>query len=331
MNKRTIVSLTMGGVGLVLIIVSLALVYSYPARTNPVDQKVNNFFVLNQNTAIEEAMDIISDFGEAFIYVGVLAILYYAWDKKKAFRGIVVTISSAVVNSVGKNSFRQDRPVPSVASYGLPSGHAQVSSSFWGILAVLVKKWWLIILAITFSLFISFSRIYLLRHWFTDVLIGIGLALVTISVFLILDEPLSNHINNQSILRKVLYITALSLILVLPIILLQLHLGNEGIEGIFGDLNLIAFFISLSICYVFEEKLVNHNNEVDKKWKIFVRILFGLALSGLFYGFTQIVDELGDENVITPVATYIMNLIGYTLLGPLLILLIPWIMKKLKV
>ena len=74
MKKKTITSLIMGGVGLVLIIVSLALVYSYPARTNPVDQKVNNFFVLNQNTVTEEAMDIISDFGEAFIYVGVGAL-----------------------------------------------------------------------------------------------------------------------------------------------------------------------------------------------------------------------------------------------------------------
>ncbi len=275
-------------------------------------------------------MDIISDFGEAFIFIGILAILYYAWDKKKAFRGIVVTVSAAVLNTVGKYSFRQDRPFPEEASYGLPSGHAQVSSSFWGILAGLVKKWWMIILAIVFSFLISFSRIYLLRHWFTDVLMGIGIAIVIVSTFLLLDEQLTNHINKQSNVRKLLYITIMSIVLILPVILLQLDFGTVGIENIFEDLNIILFFIALSICYLFEEKLVNHNNEVDKKWKVIVRVLFGLALSGLFYGFTQIMDELGDENVITPIATYIINLIGYTLLGPLLILLIPWIIKKLK-
>ena len=65
----------------------------------------------------------------------------------------------------------------------------------------------------------------------------------------------------------------ISIVLILPVILLQLDLGAVGIENIFEDLNFIFFFIAICICYLFEEKLVNYNNEVDKSSIIYLLFL----------------------------------------------------------
>lgn len=144
-------------------------------------------------------------------------------------------------------------------------------------------------------------------------------------MFLYLKEPIEQHIEKQSTRRKILYVVILLFVLTLPTVLTNHDLGRTGLENLFGDLNIIAFLITISISYVLEKKYVNYDNKVDKKWKIFVRILFGIAVLGLY----MLYDGLYDPDVIT-LTKMIADLIVYTILGPIAILLVPWIIKKLK-
>jgi len=366
MKKRNTAAVILLAVGIALMSSSLAIIYSYhPNRANPIDKAVADYFYLHNNKVVEEIMDVISDLGEPFVYIGILTVLYYIWDKKLAYKGMVGVITSVVINSVAKSSFRLDKPNTNwgydlvTTSYGLPSGHAQVSTSFWGLLAALFtkkwedsdknfseieneiveikptfwrvvgsffKKWGMVILAIIIPLLISFSRIYLGVHWFTDVTTGIGIGIVIFAIYILVEEPIGKFMENQSNWVKMAFVLLMLIVFALPIILLQFNLGQKGIENIFSDMNVIALIVTISISYIWEEKLVNFNTAVDKKWKIFIRILFALALVGLYIAY----DAIYDPDIIT-ITKMVVDLIIYTILGPVMILLVPWIIKKLKV
>jgi hypothetical protein len=57
-------------------------------------------------------------------------------------------------------------------TFGLPSGHAQSTAVFWGVLAPVFRRPWGLVLGILAPLIIGLSRIYLGVHFPTDVLAG---------------------------------------------------------------------------------------------------------------------------------------------------------------
>jgi len=334
MKKKNIIVIILIGIGVALITAALVIVYaSHPNRANPVDKTIADFFFNIDNSTLETIMKVITYLGESIIYIGVLLILYYAWDKKKAYRAIFVVVSSTVINASSKAAFSLDRPDtswgyadPGEPSYGLPSGHAQISSTFWGVLTSFITKWGIITVAIILPLLIGFSRIYLVVHWFTDVLMGFGLGLIIIAIYLIIKQPIENHLEKQSTVIKMSYIGVLLVVLGLPIIFLH-DLGVQAEkEYIIKNLKYLALFITASIAYVFEKNLVNFENKVDKWWKIIIRIMFGIVVIALIYLYDNV---FYDPEPVTQ-TKMIVDLVVYSLLGPIVILLIPWLIKKLK-
>ena len=322
------------GVGVALITTALVIVYaSHPNRANPVDKAIADFFFNIDNSTLKTIMEVITYLGESIIYIGILLILYYAWDKKKAYRAIFVLVSSAVINASSKAAFSLDRPDtswgyadPGEPSYGLPSGHAQISSTFWGVFTSFITKWGMISVAMILPLLIGFSRIYLVVHWFTDVLMGFGLGLIIIAIYLITKQPIENHLKKQSTVIKISYIGVLLVVLALSIIFLH-DLGVQAEkEYVVKNLKYLALFITVSIAYILEEKFVNFENKVDKWWKIIVRVIFGIVVIALIYLYDNVFYNPD------PVTTtkMIVDLVVYSLFGPIIILLFPWLIKKLK-
>ncbi|TFG09871.1 phosphatase PAP2 family protein [Candidatus Heimdallarchaeota archaeon] len=275
---------------------------------------------------------IITYLGEAIIYIAILVILYYVWDKKKAYRAIVTLVSTTVVNASAKTIFKADRPNDlyfpgnevKETSYGLPSGHTQISTTFWGVLGYFVKKWGMLIVSIVLPLLIAFSRIYLVVHWFTDVLMGFGIAFIILAIFLVVLEPIESYFENKSTSVKVGWSIGSGIIFAIPIVLLHLFPVLE-LESMVDNLKYIAVFITVSISYAIEGKLVNFDNKIEKWWKGVLRVLLAIVvLTGVYvYG------EFFDPEPVTNLKM-ILDLIVFALLGPILILVLPWIMKKLK-
>lgn len=129
------------------------------------------------------AMKILTTAGTEYFYLLFLPIIFWCVDEKGGARLGLVFIFSSFVNGWLKTAFGQPRPYdldPALGmaretSHGLPSGHAQGSSTFWGMAAPMVRRPWGLVLAIALPLLISFTRLYLGVHFPTDVFLGLAL------------------------------------------------------------------------------------------------------------------------------------------------------------
>lgn len=99
-----------------------------------------------------------------------------------------------------KWSLQRPRPIEiynGISSWSFPSGHATMSALVYGSLAILVVRgfnsrwrWFPFATAISLSLLVAFSRVYLGAHWLSDVLGGLSLgwAWVTLLGFFYLSR-----------------------------------------------------------------------------------------------------------------------------------------------
>ncbi|MCG3260166.1 MAG: phosphatase PAP2 family protein [Candidatus Heimdallarchaeota archaeon] len=333
MRKRNLIAIIMSSVGAALIVAAMVLVYTNdPLRgISSLDYKISEFFLNNSTGTGTTIMKIVTFLGDAIIYIAVLIILYYVWDKKKAYRAIVALVSTTVVNASTKAAFKLPRPDNTFGhtiketTFGLPSGHTQLSTSLWGVLASFVFKWGMLIVSIALPLLIAFSRIYLVVHWFTDVLMGFGIGLIFLAIFLVVLNPVENYFENKSIAVKILWSIAVGIVFSIPIVLLFYRIPSTGLESIMSNMRYIAIFTTVSISYAIEGKLINFDNRIEKWWKGILRVLLAIVvLAGVYlYG------EFFDPDPVTTLKM-ILDLVIYALLGPIFILLLPWIIKKLN-
>ncbi len=115
----------------------------------------------------------------AFVMI-VVALVWYLLNRKIGVKLFYIMILSGVTNMALKAAFDLPRPCQVDSSIGLiclsspgfPSGAAQTAILFGGIAVLECRKRIYKILGILFALFLSFSRIYLGVHYFTDVFGG---------------------------------------------------------------------------------------------------------------------------------------------------------------
>ena len=330
MKKRNIIAIIISVIGAALIVAAMILVYVYGRGVNTLDYKISDYFLNNSSDTGNTIMEIITYLGEAIVFIAILVILYYVWDKKKAYRTIVALVSATVVNASAKLAFKLPRPDDTFGhtidetSYGLPSGHTQVSTVFWGALGSLVAKWGMIIISILLPLVVAFSRIYLVVHWFTDVLMGFGFGLIILAIFLVVLKPVENYFENKSTITKVICSIVTGIVFATPIVLLNVFPSLE-LETMVGYLRFVVVFTTASICYAIEGKFIDFNSKMDRWWKGIIRVLLAVVVLAGIYLYGMFFDP-------EPATTLkmVLDLVVYALLGPVLFLLIPWIIKKLN-
>jgi undecaprenyl-diphosphatase len=138
--------------------------------------------------AEEVGRDITALGGNAFLSLLTLAVVgYLLLDGKRrmAIVLLVATLGALGVSHALKKTFDRDRPdlVPHgmvVYSKSFPSGHSMLSASTYLTLGALLArvqrrkriKAYILLVAVTATLLVGLSRIYLGVHWPTDVLAG---------------------------------------------------------------------------------------------------------------------------------------------------------------
>ncbi|NWF94767.1 MAG: phosphatase PAP2 family protein [Candidatus Thorarchaeota archaeon] len=227
-----------------------------------------------------ELFKLLTQLGSELFYVPLALVGYWAYRKRESVIVVFVLLTSIVTNYWLKVAIHSPRPPQSYwypgaseANYGMPSGHAQNSTMLFGWLAARVKTWWAVILAVTLTLLIGVSRVYLGLHFVEDVLVGwavgFGLLLLSIRIERPLQALLSKYDTNA--LYGVLFVIGLLMTVVGTYVLLPLPPDDN-----FGHIG--GLVMGVAVAFPLERRYVNFTTEATAKWRLVLRVVLGLAL-----------------------------------------------------
>jgi undecaprenyl-diphosphatase len=140
---------------------------------------------------------IITHLGSSTALISIALIILLLSKEKK--QGILVGINLLIVflfNLLLKSVFSRPRPIDihliEASGYSFPSGHAMISTAFYGFLIYLIWKtkmnkkikWLYTILLSILVLLICITRVYLGVHYASDVLAGFFIAITYLIIFI---------------------------------------------------------------------------------------------------------------------------------------------------
>lgn len=145
---------------------------------------------------LNPVMIAITHLGSEVFFLAALPLGYWLGRRQPWVRVGLMFMLAAVCNAALKDLWQAPRPMlePLIEQDGFsfPSGHAMISTVFWGWLALEVRRRWFAALAVVIVLSVMASRVYLGVHWPRDVLAGAGFGLLLLglgSAFVRLDGP----------------------------------------------------------------------------------------------------------------------------------------------
>jgi membrane protein DedA with SNARE-associated domain/membrane-associated phospholipid phosphatase len=145
----------------------------------------------------DRIMVFVTEFGDgtviALVAVAVLAWLLWLRNWRVAGYWSAAIVFGQLAAAIFKLGIQRARPLANysdgISSYAFPSGHAVMSTVVYGFLAVLIarqlsrsSRWVVYAMAASMIGAIAMSRLYLGVHWMSDVLGGLSLGLVWVSL-----------------------------------------------------------------------------------------------------------------------------------------------------
>ena len=211
--------------------------------------------------------------GEEIILVLLIVVIYFTMDKKLGRKIFLIAVTSGCMNSVVKNFVKRPRPfmvgditpvrVETATGYSFPSGHTQNLASWSTVIWTKYKKVWIGILALTGTILIAFSRMFLGVHYPSDVLAG---AVLGIGIALFLNY-VSEQLNDD---KKLLLIIILCL---LPFAIFYLANPDPEYEDFFKLYPMLpGFLLGMKV----EERLAPLQYDVTV-WKKILRVIIGVV------------------------------------------------------
>ena len=124
--------------------------------------------------------------GDPRFFLVFLSAGYWLGDREAFFRLTVLLTVSALVNATLKEMFQAPRPevlhLVHVDDWSFPSGHAQLAATLWPAVALLLRRRWAAVGGTLLVIGIASSRVYLGVHFPEDVIAGIAIGLLMVSV-----------------------------------------------------------------------------------------------------------------------------------------------------
>jgi membrane-associated phospholipid phosphatase len=174
-------------------------------------------FLQNFRNGIDNAltpfMEMISLFAVTYLII-VPAFIYWCIDKKSGLYTLATYNACIAINAVVKLTACVYRPwirdarilpagdaITTATGYSFPSGHTMTATPIYGAMAV--RTWkklrWISVLCIICIALTAFSRNYLGVHTPQDVLVGLGLGILTIWGMAVLFRYLAKHPEKENI------------------------------------------------------------------------------------------------------------------------------------
>lgn len=288
----------------------------------------------------------ITALGYEQFFILLLPTVYWCFDQMVGLRMGMALLLGNAFNTFFKFLFHNPRPYwisekvqaySHETSFGLPSGHAQISASVWGWLAVEIKKRWFSVVALVLIFLIGVSRIYLGVHFLSDVLLGWLLGGLLVWAFVAWRKPVSAWFEKRSLTAKLLWILASTAVIIL--LVLGAHwtgrnwvmdpawvdrAGEVAPYDLKGVFTLSGTWFGMLSGYVFLTATRGHFLAGEGEWRRLAR--FGVGLVGvlvLYLGLGQIFPS--EANLIS----YVLRFVRYTLIGLWVAWLGPLVFEKL--
>ncbi|MFW9793435.1 MAG: phosphatase PAP2 family protein, partial [Candidatus Thorarchaeota archaeon] len=237
---------------------------------------------------------LISQFGGELFYIGLLLVMFWAYNKRTAILATYVLVTAILTNYWLKFMIANDRPpagnwYPGAdpLNYSTPSGHSHYSATLYGWFATKAKTWWMALIAVVLTALIGVSRIYLGVHYLGDVLLGWGIGIITVIIFVYLENPLRNFFSRYKTEHLLIVLAVFGFLMTLVASLLPPP-PNDNF-GAYG-----GFTIGLAIGLILEMRFVNFSVEPyeGQKWRIVLRVVIGLILVvGLLVGLSPLLPS----------------------------------------
>jgi membrane-associated phospholipid phosphatase len=274
----------------------------------------------------------ITALGYEEFFVLLLPTIYWCFDQMIGLRVGIMLMLGNVFNTFFKFLFHNARPYwfsdtvkaySIESSFGLPSGHAQISASVWGWLAVEIRKRWFSILALVLIFLIGFSRLFLGVHFLSDVLLGWLLGGLLVWAFAAWHQKTGDWLLQKTIgtrLILVLVSTLVILLLVLgvrwivlpwemPTVWQERARGAEPFE-LEGIITIAGTWFGMLTGFVALTASKGHFLAREGGWKRLVRFFVGLiGVLLLYLGLGQVFPDNQD------LISYVLRFLRYTLIG----------------
>lgn len=174
-----------------------------------------------EHPALTAVMATITALGSEYAYMALLPLVFWCVDERKGLRLGTAVLLSAWINVSLKDLWAQPRPYdldPSVGrayepTGGIPSGHAQGSVTFWGILGSWLRFPGGLVLAIGAPLLISFTRLYLGVHFPTDLFAGWALGGLVLAGYFAFGRILEAALSAADVRVRILVAAAVAFVM----------------------------------------------------------------------------------------------------------------------
>lgn len=254
---------------------------------------------------LDSIMNLLTEIGDQFVFIGVAFIIYWLIDKRSAFKLAFVFIFSAIINVFVKDIVKRPRPHhlhpelnvgDPLADYSMPSGHSQNTA----VLATVLHKeynhkfkWlkWVLLAAL---IIVPITRMYLGQHYLTDTLVGIGLG---IGISLIMMKVVDLMGDKE-------HIYGLMLLVPLIGVFLFTYFGESSYESSKNLYVATGGLTGFLFGYLVDKLYIKHQTQVQGL-KTLYRILIGFVLViGLYLGLSTLFKSIDPENGIFDALRY---------------------------
>ncbi len=278
------------------------------------------------NSILTAVATIFTLFGDEYLVILVLGLLYWCIDKKLGRRAALALSGTMIFGTLIKGAFQRRRPYmdnksvkciraahpdedimsPAAQGFSMPSLHASMSVSVYGTLAHETKKPPFIALGILLPFFIGLSRIYLGVHYPTDVLLGWAIGLILVFVLNGIDHKFGYKIGFSAVLI----------------------IGSAGFFFCRDDEFFSSFGIAVGLLlgFMYEEKYVNFEKSA-KWWSYIVRPVLGV----LIFAFVSLLLKIPAKAISTEWLAFACRLVRYAVATFVIIGPYPHLFKKLKI
>jgi membrane-associated phospholipid phosphatase len=264
--------------------------------------------------------------GNEEFYLFLLPVVYWCFSRRVGIGLAYLSMLSVWLNSVVKHIFDIPRPAdPRLrvrwpeTSPSFPSGHSQSAVTNWGYLALQLRRWLWMVVAVVLILLIGLSRMFLGVHFPQDLLGGWTIGLIVLALYAWAMPRIGTWVGQQQVgLQAALAVAA-------PLLLMLLHPADtHGLYPAEGAVTPASALVGMGLGLIMERAWVRFG--VGGPWPLrLLRLALGLVIVVLFYAGPKL---LLPAEMPYP-AEVAARFARYVLLGVVIAFGCPWLFVKL--